>query len=56
MYFYILFFCLNGSGCLTYEFSDRVQCENTLKNMLKNKTGMTQLAFCQEVKSQSYSR
>jgi hypothetical protein len=45
---YVLFACFLNSGCITYEFKDKIQCENALK--ISSKKGPVQMIYCLEVR------
>lgn len=50
MLVYVLFAAIrisSGTATFTYEFKDKAQCENTLKNMIRR---MDLQGFCQEVR------
>lgn len=48
MLVYVLFICMIDSGCMSYEFKDKLQCENTKINFRKHMRYF--YSFCQEVR------
>ncbi len=48
---YVLFLCFHQTGCLTYEFKDKIQCENAVRTIEKKSTGYSAtILYCQEVR------
>lgn len=51
MLVYVLFMCVSYSGCTTYEFKDKAQCENAIRNIQNHSEGyVKRLLYCQEVR------
>lgn len=50
MIVFVMMFCSSYSGCMNYEFKDKVQCEHAVILMKEKVKAGTNYAFCLEVR------